>query len=924
MRTGAGIHLALGAALLAACGGGDTDLADARVATFDTVLDVTPTAASGSTTARFEFRATGDLVDDATFECALDGAAPAPCASPVELTGLLEGDHVFEVAARRFDGALDPTPASWAWAVDTSAPETLFVGGPAAVTASASATFEFGSDEPGATYLCSLDGAAAVPCTSPWTVEVGDGSHTLTVWAVDAAGNQDPDPLVFTWEVDTSAPDTFIDVAPAAVVGPTGIVVEFSSDDGAASFRCAVDADVPEACASPWTFDYPGGPHMVTVTAVNALGTPDPTPASASFVVDAVGPNVMLLTTPPALAAPGEPTFEFQAADAVAFTCAIDDVVAEQPCASPWQGPPLSGAEYTVRVRGFDEFGNPGEAMYTWTVGGPACAGDRTTWPAPGATLALRVEGRGLVPFLDVDTGETRYTRNLRLALDGDGVLVHADTGWPLAPSIVSPGTLAELEIEADGTISWRQPGETPVEIGQLIVATAVAPSGLAAVPDAAGFFAETIASGSLMQAIPGTDGTGEIVVGELDADGDADPWDVFTLVAPRVDQYLEVRDPIGGTPAYWVTITLHRDPTGALVDPYGWPLEPAITVPPNATDLIVGGDGTVLARLPGQSSTAMLGQVVAAERLAGTLMPGANAGQLVPVGATMVAAAIFGGVGDSFLQDGRRHHVDGGLKDYYDAVTLALAAPPVRAPRAAYELPAAALDRWYVALAPGEGYLPVTAPSGETYYVRRTELYADVNGELRVSLGWPLSPSITVPGDHALSTLRFDDEGIVTSAGADGVPQVLGQLQIARFVSPTGLRRRYAQDVFGFDDGVREYFVETEASGPPQLCAGAGCSPGWGRSPGPAACPTPRSTRPRSAGSSSRSPARAGSSSSSPTAPGCTPATTSSCSTRMAGSAIARACCCGRTSRCRSGLRSLDPDGGRRRHGVDLRRHGR
>ena len=55
---------------------------------------------------------------------------------------------------------------------------------------SVSVTFEFSSDELGATFNCALDGKQEFkPCTSPLTVSVKKGDHTFTVQATDAAGN---------------------------------------------------------------------------------------------------------------------------------------------------------------------------------------------------------------------------------------------------------------------------------------------------------------------------------------------------------------------------------------------------------------------------------------------------------------------------------------------------------------------------------------------------------------------------------------------------------------------------------------------------------------------------------------------------------------------------------------------------------------
>jgi parallel beta-helix repeat protein len=85
-----------------------------------------PAATTTSATATFTFTAneTG-----ATFECALDGAAFAACASPQSYNQLSPGGHTFAVRAIDAAGNADPTPAGHTWtitpAVDCGLPITL-------------------------------------------------------------------------------------------------------------------------------------------------------------------------------------------------------------------------------------------------------------------------------------------------------------------------------------------------------------------------------------------------------------------------------------------------------------------------------------------------------------------------------------------------------------------------------------------------------------------------------------------------------------------------------------------------------------------------------------------------------------------------------------------------------------------------------
>src|SRR5256885_10471843 len=67
-----------------------------------------------------------------SFACQLDGGAFAPCVSPRSYSGLADGNHSFQVRATDPAGNTDPTPASYAWTVDTTPPDTTITAAPPA------------------------------------------------------------------------------------------------------------------------------------------------------------------------------------------------------------------------------------------------------------------------------------------------------------------------------------------------------------------------------------------------------------------------------------------------------------------------------------------------------------------------------------------------------------------------------------------------------------------------------------------------------------------------------------------------------------------------------------------------------------------------------------------------------------------------
>jgi hypothetical protein len=190
--------------------------------TVDTVAPTTTlTAATSQDAAAFTFAAPGAV----RFECRLSGPGLTPawqsCSSPTTFQALATGEHVLEVRAHDAAGNVEDPAARHAWtavaaptpnpapgpgpsAPDTTAPDTTVLSGPSGFALSSSAAFELGS-EPGAGFRCALD-ATSTPCGATLSLAgLGAGTHTLTVAAVDAAGNADATPVVRTWTVPRTA-----------------------------------------------------------------------------------------------------------------------------------------------------------------------------------------------------------------------------------------------------------------------------------------------------------------------------------------------------------------------------------------------------------------------------------------------------------------------------------------------------------------------------------------------------------------------------------------------------------------------------------------------------------------------------------------------------------------------------------------------
>ncbi|MCI0437384.1 MAG: hypothetical protein L0271_27680, partial [Gemmatimonadetes bacterium] len=118
--------LLVGMLTLALCScGEDAGVPDTEPTPADTRITAAPALATSATDAHFEFEALLAAGDPgpASFECELTGpivdrfGAFAPCASPLDIAGLLPGNYRMSIRASTATSGTDPTPAEHAWLV---------------------------------------------------------------------------------------------------------------------------------------------------------------------------------------------------------------------------------------------------------------------------------------------------------------------------------------------------------------------------------------------------------------------------------------------------------------------------------------------------------------------------------------------------------------------------------------------------------------------------------------------------------------------------------------------------------------------------------------------------------------------------------------------------------------------------------------
>jgi hypothetical protein len=186
----------------------------------DTFISSTPSPLSNATGAIFEFDCD---IGPCTFECKLDFGAWMSCAPGITYSGLVQGQHTFQVRASDAQGNQDPSPAIFTWTIDSQPPDTFINTTPPNPSISRSATFTFICTGGSCTFQCQLDTDTFRPCQSPAIYgNLEEGVHTFQVRAVDSAFNIDTTPASYSWSRQDWLP-TSMTTVPDARIGHSGI-----------------------------------------------------------------------------------------------------------------------------------------------------------------------------------------------------------------------------------------------------------------------------------------------------------------------------------------------------------------------------------------------------------------------------------------------------------------------------------------------------------------------------------------------------------------------------------------------------------------------------------------------------------------------------------------------------------------------------
>lgn len=332
------------------------------------------------------------------------------------------------------------------------AAQSHFTLTPSDPTSSTQATFFF--EGSGALqFECSLDGNAWEPCSSPWTVSVAEGAHTLDLRAIGLRGIKELQPSRWRWTVDRSAPQLRIVAEPDLLSRSSPVTAEFDASDQLTPshmlrYLCSLDNTDAYDCTSPLVMDnLSEGLHTLHIQAVDQAGNRS-RPAELTWQMD-LPPETLLGYRPAALTPITTAVFTLGTSDPLpgGYNCVLDDAAIA--CAASFSVPVTPGT-HTLVVQAYDINGtdDPTPLTYQWQV----------TSDALWATALTVAVGEEHLCAIDAETrlwcaGSTTFGQSGTQAIDHTSGAGYASTatGW----SAVAVGRYHSCAIRLGALYCW-------------------------------------------------------------------------------------------------------------------------------------------------------------------------------------------------------------------------------------------------------------------------------------------------------------------------------------------------------------------------------------------------------------------------------------------------------------------------------------
>ncbi|MFH1098379.1 MAG: S8 family serine peptidase [Candidatus Uhrbacteria bacterium] len=417
-------------------------------------LSGTPSATTNATSATITVGGT----DAVLYQYSLNGSdfsPTTPIATPLEILGLTEGNHTLRVIATDDVGNVqaEADATTFTWTVDTTAGTALLTSKPDVRTNMTTATFVVGGEDV-AQYFYKLDSGEA---QGPFDVndaialtELAEGEHTIGVMGIDALGNMQNGPTMYTWIIDTTPETATISGAPSSPTKTTNATFTIGGTDIVA-YKYALDAGAfgPETLiTTPITLtDLADGEHTLKVIARDSTGNWAPEVNATFFMwtVDTIAPSLVEVTPVATPTNDSTPSLAIQVENRAAW-----EVLRGETVLASGTG---TGEAQTVTLPELTD------GIYTLTLAATDAAGNRAT-----ITLEPFVIDTASPTGISLDgipTNPTNVTSaTITLNAGSDVVSYRAsvdDSDYGAETPITTPITLTDL---ADGTHELRVIGK--------------------------------------------------------------------------------------------------------------------------------------------------------------------------------------------------------------------------------------------------------------------------------------------------------------------------------------------------------------------------------------------------------------------------------------------------------------------------------
>ncbi|HET6817403.1 MAG TPA: Ig-like domain-containing protein [Mycobacteriales bacterium] len=389
------------------------------------------------------------------FTCTVTGPSTVTVTScgattTLDLTGAADGTYVLHVTATDAAGNTS-TAGSASYVLDTTVPPAPSVTAPVSPAQGRTPSFSVSDAEGGVSFTCTVSGPSTVTITScgaTTTVSLtgaADGTYTVTVVAVDAAGNSSA-PTSATYVLDTTAPPAPAVDGVSTLTDSRTVTAAISDGESGVRLTCVLTAPGGSVvrsgvCPADGVFDTTGfgdGVYTLRVTATDAAGNSSTT--TVTWTRDTIAPPAPTVTAPRSPAQNRTPSFTVTDAEAgVTYICSV---AGPSPATVTSCGPTtrlsIQGADgvYTVTVSVVDAAGNISSSTTASYV-------LDTTAPAEPTVGVTPSPGQGRHPSFTVTGVETGGVVTCTLSTpSGSSVTV---------PVSCAPGVTLDLTGQPDG-----------------------------------------------------------------------------------------------------------------------------------------------------------------------------------------------------------------------------------------------------------------------------------------------------------------------------------------------------------------------------------------------------------------------------------------------------------------------------------------